>query len=128
MYLEISVVVLSVVFLLMVALFIPFLIQIWHTAKSITITLHMLNQSLPGILKNLEEITTSINKATYTVNNQIESLAHVVGRIRGTVEIFLDLEQELRAGLISPFFRTMRTVSAVLKGTRAFLEVFRSSR
>jgi uncharacterized protein YoxC len=128
MYLEISVVVLSVVFLLLAALSIPFLIQIWRTAKSITITLHMLNQSLPGILKNLEEITTSINRASYTVNNQIEGLTHVVGRIQGTVEIFLDLEQELRVGLISPFFRTMRTVSAVLKGTRVFLDVFRSSR
>jgi uncharacterized protein YoxC len=128
MYLEISVVVLSVVILLIVALFIPFHIQIWRTAKIITITMHMLNQSLPGILKNLEEITTNINRATYTVNNQIESLTHVVGRIRGTVEIFLDLEQELRAGLISPFFRTLRSVSAVLKGTRVFLDVFRSSR
>lgn len=128
MYLEISVVVLSVVFLLIVALSIPFLIQIWHTAKSITITLHTLNQSLPGILKNLEEITTNINRATYTVNNQIEGLTHVVGRIQSTVEIFLDLEQELRAGFISPLFRTMRTVSAVLKGTRVFLDVFRSSR
>jgi uncharacterized protein YoxC len=128
MYLEISLVVMSFVFLLIAALSIPFLIQIWRTAKSITITLHMLNQSLPGILKNLEEITTSINRASYTVNNQIEGLTHVVGRIRGTVEIFLDLEQELRAGLFSPFFRTMKTVSAVLKGTRVFLDVFRSSR
>jgi uncharacterized protein YoxC len=128
MYLEIGVVILSVVFLLIVALFIPFLIQIWRTANSITATLHMLNQSLPGILKNLEEITTNINKATTTVNNQIEGLAHIVGRVKGTAEIFLDLEQELRAGLISPFFNTMRTVSAVLKGVRAFLDVFRSSR
>jgi uncharacterized protein YoxC len=128
MYLEIGVVILSVVFLLIVALFIPFLMQIWRTANSINTTLHMLNQSLPDILKNLEEITSNINKATYTVNNQIEGLAHTVGRVQGTVEIFLDLEQELRASLISPFFRTMRTVSAVLKGTRVFLDVFRSSR
>ena len=34
----------------------------------------MLNQSLPGILKNLEEITTNINKATHTVNEQIDGL------------------------------------------------------
>lgn len=128
MYLEMSVVILSVVFLLIVVLSIPFLIQIWRTANSITATLHTLNQSLPGILKNLEEITTNINKATTTVNNQIEGLGHVVGRIKGTIEIFLDLEQELRAGITSPFFNTMRTVSAVLKGTRAFLDVFRSSR
>jgi uncharacterized protein YoxC len=128
MYLEISLVVMSFIFLLIAALLIPFLIQIWRTAKSITVTLHMLNQSLPGILKNLEEITANINRATCTVNNQIEGLTHVVGRIQGTVEDFLDLEQELRAGLIMPFFEKMRTVSAVLKGIRVFIDALRSSR
>ena len=128
MYLEISLVIMSFVFLLIAALLIPFLIQIWRTAKSITTTLHMLNQSLPGILKNLEEITANINRASDTVNNQIEDLAHVVGRIQGTVGDFLDLEQEMRVSYITPLFEKMRTVTAVLKGVRAFLDVFRSSR
>jgi len=128
MYLEISLVIMSFVFLLIAALLIPFLIQIWRTAKSSTTTLHMLNQSLPGILKNLEEITANINRASDTVNNQIEDLAHVVGRIQGTVGDFLDLEQEMRVSYITPLFEKMRTVTAVLKGVRAFLDVFRSSR
>lgn len=128
MYLEISVVVLSVVFLLIAALSIPLLIQIWRTAKSITETLHTLNQSLPGILRNLEEITANINKATYTVNNQIESLSHVVRRIQGVLELFLDVEHILRASFRLPFMKTIKTVTAALKGTRIFLDVFRSSR
>jgi uncharacterized protein YoxC len=74
MFLEISVAILSIVFLLIAVLSVPFLLQIWRTAKGITTTLHMLNESLPGILKNLEEITTNINKATHTVNEQIEGL------------------------------------------------------
>lgn len=68
MVLEISMVILSIVVLLVAAFSIPFLLQIWRTTKSITETLHMLNQSLPGILRNLEEITTTINRATHTVN------------------------------------------------------------
>jgi uncharacterized protein YoxC len=127
MYLEISLVVLSILFLLIAALLIPFLIQIWRTAKSITITLHMLNQSLPGILRNLEEITANINRATDTVNNHVEGLSRVVGRIQNTTENYLDLERELRTGLITPFFIKMRTLSAALKGIRVFLDVLRSS-
>lgn len=128
MYLEISVVILSVVFLLIAALSIPALIQIRRTAKSITATLNLLNQSLPGILKNLDEITANINKATHTVNNQIESISLVVRRVQGVLELFLDFEQILRESLKLPFFKTIKTATAALKGVRVFFEVFRSSR
>jgi len=128
MYLEISVVILSVVFLLIAALSIPLLIQIWRTAKSITATLNLLNQSLPGILKNLDEITANINKATHTVNNQIESISLVVRRVQGVLELFLDFEQILRESLKLPFFKTIKTATAALKGVRVFFDVFRSSR
>ena len=50
MFLEISIVILSFVFLLIAVLSVPFLLQIWRTAKSMAITLQMLNESLPGIL------------------------------------------------------------------------------
>lgn len=128
MYLEISVVILSVVFLLIAALSIPLLIQIWRTAKSITATLNTLNQSLPGILKNLDEITANINKATSAANNQIESISLVVRRVQGVLELFLDFEQILRESLSLPFFKTIKTATAALKGVRVFLDVFRSSR
>ena len=128
MYLEISVVILSVVFLLIAALSIPLLIQIWRTAKSITATLNLLNQSLPGILKNLDEITANINKATYAANNQIESISLVVKRVQGVLELFLDFEQIVRESLRLPFFKTIKTATAALKGVRVFLDVFRSSR
>jgi len=128
MYLEISLFVLSVVFLLMVALTIPFLIQIGRTARSITTTLDMLNQNLPDILKNLEEITNNVNNISHTVNNQIESLSHAVRRVQGAVEIFLDLGYALRSSVKIPFFKTMSTAMAVLKGGRVFLDVYRSSR
>ncbi|MCX5854057.1 MAG: DUF948 domain-containing protein [Deltaproteobacteria bacterium] len=128
MYLEISVVILSVAFLLIAALSIPLLIQIWRTAKSITATLNLLNQSLPGILKNLDEITANINKATYAANNQIESISLVVRRVQGVLELFLDFEQILRESLRLPFFKTIKTATAALKGVRVFLDVFRSSR
>jgi uncharacterized protein YoxC len=128
MYLESSVAILSIVFLLIAVLSIPFLLQIWRTAKGITTTLNMLNESLPGILKNLEEITTNINKATHTVNEQIEGLSLLAGRIQGLMSIVLDVENILRAGVRLPVFKTLRNALAVATGVKAFMKVFFSSR
>jgi len=127
MVFDISVVV-SIVFLLIAAFSIPFLLQIWRTTKSITETLHMLNQSLPGILKNLEEITTNINKATQTVNEQIDGLTVVAKRIQGVLGIVMDIENLLRAGIGLPVFKTLRNAVAVVTGVKVFLKVLRSSR
>ncbi len=128
MFLEIGVFIIGIVFLLLVVFSIPFLLQLWRSAKSITETLHTLNESLPGILKNLEEITTNINKATQTVNEQIEGLALVTGRIQGFLSVVTDIDNVLRAGLRLPVFKTIRTVIAVITGVRVFLKVFLSSR
>lgn len=128
MILEISLAILGIVFLLIVAFSIPFMLQIWRTTKGITETLHMLNQSLPGILKNLEEITTNINKATHAVNEQIDGLSAVTKRIQGVLGVVTDIENLLRAGIGLPVFRTLRNAVAVVTGVKVFLKVLRSSR
>jgi uncharacterized protein YoxC len=128
MLLEISVVILSIVFLLIVALSIPFLLQIWRTAKSITETLHMLDKNLPGILRNLEEITTNINKATHTVNEHMEGLSLVAKRVQGFLGIIMDIESLLRAGIGLPVLRMLRNAIAVVTGVKVFLKVLLSSR
>ncbi|HVO67675.1 MAG TPA: DUF948 domain-containing protein [Syntrophales bacterium] len=128
MFLEIGVFILGIVFLLLVVFLIPFLLQMWRSAKGITETLHTLNESLPGILKNLEEITTNINKATHTVNEQIEGLALVTGRIQGFLSVVTDIDNILRTSLRLPVFKTVRNVLAVIAGVRVFLKVFLSAR
>ena len=128
MFLEIGVFIISIVFFFLVVFSIPFLLQIWRSAKSITTTLHTLNESLPGILKNLEEITTNINKATQTVNEQIEGLALVTRRIQGLLSIVLDIDNILRTGVRLPIFKTFRNIAAAVTGVRVFLKVFLSSR
>jgi uncharacterized protein YoxC len=127
MVFDISVVV-SIVFLLIAAFSIPFLLQIWRTTKGVTETLHMLNESLPGILRNLEEITTNINKATHTVNEQIDGLTVVAKRIQGVLGAVTDIENLLRAGIGLPVFKTLRNTIAVVTGVKVFLKVLRSSR
>jgi len=127
MVFDISVVV-SIVFLLIAAFSIPFLLQIWRTTKGVTETLQMLNESLPGILRNLEEITANINKATHTVNEQIDGLSVVAKRIQGVLGVVTDIENLLRAGIGLPLFKTLRNTIAVVTGVKVFLKVLRSSR
>jgi len=93
-------------------------------AKNIAITLQTLNRSLPCILQNLEEITSNIVSATDTVNSHIEGLSSAIKKIQGTLDLVGNLEAVIRL----PFFKTLVTLSAVLKGVRAFLNVFRSAR
>jgi uncharacterized protein YoxC len=128
MFLEISVVILSVVFLLIAVLSVPFHLQTWRTAKSMATTLQMLNESLPGILKNLEEITTNINRATHTVNERIEGLSLVAHRVQGLLGMVLDIGNVLQARTRLPVFKTVRNAFAVLTGVKVFLKVFLSSR
>jgi uncharacterized protein YoxC len=127
MVFDISVVV-SIVFLLIAAFSIPFLLQIWRTTKGVTETLQMLNESLPGILRNLEEITANINKATHTVNEQIDGLSVVAKRIQGVLGVVTDIENLLRAGIGLPLFKTLRNTIAIVTGVKVFLKVLRSSR
>ncbi|HET6461552.1 MAG TPA: DUF948 domain-containing protein [Syntrophales bacterium] len=128
MLLEISVVVLSIAFLIIALLSIPFLLQIWRTAKSMAETLHMLNESLPHILKNLDEITTNINKATRTANEQIEGLAVVARRVQGLLGMVADVENIFHVfGTRVPVVRRMRNALAILTGVKVFLKVFLSS-
>ena len=127
MVFDISVVV-SIVFLFIAAFSIPFLLQIWRTTKGVTETLQMLNESLPGILRNLEEITANINKATRAVNEQIDGFSVVTKRIQGVLGVVTDIENLLRAGIGLPVFKTLRNAIALVTGVKVFLKVLLSSR
>lgn len=126
--LQIILIILSVAFLLFAGLSIPFLLQIWRTARSMATTLEMLNQNLPAIMKNLEEITTNINRTTTTVHRRVEDLSLVVGRIQGTLGLVAGMEEILRRNVRLNFVQKMRTSAAVLKGIRVFLDHLLSKR
>jgi uncharacterized protein YoxC len=126
--LEIILIVLSVAFLLFAGLSIPFLLQIWRTAKSMATTLQVLNQNLPAIMKNLEEITTTINRTTTTVYRQIEDLSLIVSKIQGTIGLVVGVEEILRRNVRLNIVQNMRTSVAVVKGIRVFLDHLLSNR
>lgn len=125
MYLEIVLVILSIVFLLLMIFCIPILVQIWRTAKDITITLEALNKSLPLLLKNMEDITTNINNSTTIVNQEIQSFSRTADRIHFVISDIVDDVQSITPWAIkSPLFQKLKNAVAIVKGIRVFVDVF----
>ena len=119
---------LSVAFLLVAIFSIPFLLQLWRTAKSMALTLQLLNQNLPGILKNLEEITTNANRTTTIVTREVEDLSLTIRKLQGTLGLLVGIEEIVRRNLHLAFAHKVRTSVAVAKGVRVFLDHLLSKR
>ncbi|MBN1471380.1 MAG: hypothetical protein JW925_06350 [Syntrophaceae bacterium] len=124
MYLEIALPILVSILIVLVILCIPVVIQIWRISKDISITQQTLNQSLPLILKNLEEITTHVNHSTSLVNKKIQSLTstpHVSGVV--LADIINNIQYLAPLVLKLPIFHIIKNIVAVAKGMRIFTEV-----
>jgi len=125
MYLEIVLIILGIAFLLLVIFCIPILVQIWRTAKDITITLETLNISLPLLLKNLEDITMNINNSTTVVNREIQSFSMTADRIHSVISDIADDVQSITPLTIkSPLFQKLKNLVAIVKGIRVFVDAF----
>jgi uncharacterized protein YoxC len=125
MDLEICLIILGIAFVLLVIFCIPLLMQIWLASKNITVTLETLNQRLPAILKNLEEITTNINNSTAAVNREIQNVSNTVDRFHLVVDDIVDDIKNIAplAGKFG-FFQMIKNTMAIVKGVRAFMDVF----
>jgi uncharacterized protein YoxC len=122
---EISLLLIAIAFVLLIAFTIPTIIQIRRTAKKAELTTSILNQNLPGILANLDQITTNLTQTTQTVYEQVEGLKNVVDKFNYIADDVVDFERSIRAEIEIPIMETVNTISAVIKATRAFLEVLR---
>ncbi|MDA8124810.1 MAG: DUF948 domain-containing protein [Deltaproteobacteria bacterium] len=130
-FLNVILIILSVAVLLFVAFAVPFLLQIWQTAKGLSQALQVFNESLPSIMKNLEEITTKVNRTTTTVSRQVEDFSLLAEKIRGTLTLVVGLEEIVRRGLMGvrlPYGSAFRTGFAVAKGVRVFMTYLLSDR
>jgi uncharacterized protein YoxC len=125
---EIFLIALSVAVLLIAVFSIPLFLQLWRTAKSMTLTLQLLNQSLPGILKNVEEMTTNANRATTIVTREVEELSLTIRKLQGMLGFLVGIEEIVRRSIHLTFARKVRTSMAVAKGARVFLDYLLSRR
>jgi uncharacterized protein YoxC len=126
MYVEISLLCLSLAVLLIVAFTVPLLWQIRKVVKGLALTQEMLQKSLPAILQNLEESLGTMKRTAHIVNEQVESAAVAMKRIQAIAGVFMELESVVRLGLRMPFFRFLRNAGAVARGVKVFLNVYTS--
>jgi uncharacterized protein YoxC len=123
---EIGVLLIGIALLLFAVFSIPTLLQLRRTAKSMEQTSKTLNQNLPGILTNIDEITTNLTHVTQSIQTQVEGFQNVVDKIQDVAEDVVQFERGIRNEVGSPIIETIATITAVLKGTRAFLDTLRS--
>jgi len=121
---ETGLIVIGVALLLLVVLSIPILLKLWRAANDVTVTLQALNERLPAILKNMEEISANINQSTTAINQSVQDYAVTVRRLHevmGTVANGLGIFSPL--ALRMPLFRTVASVIPLVKGISVFLNV-----
>jgi len=123
---EISLLVIAIAFLLLCLFALPMLLQVRRTAKSFELTSKALNQNLPGILTNLDEITTHMTQTTQSIHDQIDGLKGVVGKFHDIADDVVDFERNIRAEIEAPLMETVTTLTATIKAVRAFVDAWRS--
>lgn len=121
---EVGFLLLGAALLLLVLFSLPIFWKIWRAVSDLAITLDALNKHLPGILKNMEEISTNINNSTTTMNNEINKYSTTANRLHKVmdnlvsgVEIVLPFASRL------PLIQKVTQLAAVTKGVSVFLKV-----
>jgi hypothetical protein len=121
---EIALLILVIILIALVIFCIPVILQIWRISKNLYITVQTLNQSLPLILKNLEEITTNVNSSSTLINKKIQSFAGASNRSSLLLsDIINNMQYFAPIALKLPIFRIIGYLVAVAKGMRVFVEV-----
>lgn len=124
MYLEIGLIIFGIALLLLVLFCIPILLKLWRAASDVTVTLQTLNERLPAILKNMEEISTNINDSTAAINDEVQKYTATAARFQVVMnDVVGGMELITPLVINSPVFRKITDIIAVTKGVRVFLNV-----
>lgn len=124
MYLEIGLIFFGAALLLLVLFCIPILLKLWRAASDVTITLQALNERLPAILKNMEDISANINQSTTSINREVQKYSATAERFHAVMnEVVTGIELISPIALRSRFFRKLTELIPVVKGVKVFLNI-----
>jgi len=124
MYLEFGLILFGGALFLLVLFCIPILLKLWRAASDVTVTLQALNERLPIILKNMEDISANINQSTTAINAQVQQYADTAQRFqRVASDVATTVELISPLALKSPLFRRITALIPVVKGIKVFLKV-----
>jgi uncharacterized protein YoxC len=122
--LEIGLIILVIILVLLIIFCIPILLQIWRVSKDLTITLQTMNQSLPVILKNMEEITANVNNSTSLINKRIQNSSDTTNRSRLIINDVIDnIQYFAPLAMRLPVFSSFKNIIAIVKGISVFMDV-----
>lgn len=122
--LEIGLLILVIVLILLIIFCIPILLQIWHASKNLTITLKTMNQSLPTIMKNMEEITANLNDSTSVLNKKIQNLSDTTNRSGLVInDVIENIQHFAPLAMKLPVFSSLKNIMAIVKGISVFMDV-----
>jgi len=107
-------------FLLLILCLLPLIYQAWKSAKRMVSVLEEVNKNLPQILQNLEKITSNISASTEVLKREADELVLFSSKMRRILDITTTFENIITSGLRQP----LKTTRAVLRGLKAFLDVF----
>jgi hypothetical protein len=119
---------LGVAVLLFIGFAISCILQIRQTVKGMTLTLRIVNENLPAIMRNLEAITTRISRMSATMDGCLDDLSLMMKKMKALMILFGGLEEIVRRRVHLPFAPALRTYLAVSKGVRVFLSHLLSER
>lgn len=125
MYLEITLLILSVALLAMILMIIPLVIYISRFLKGLTVALENINQDLPKILRNMDELAVNLRTTSFLFKRRVEAIDTAMSKIQTVLGILMGVEDGVRAIFTLPAFRFMRTANALVKGVRVFTKVLR---
>ena len=123
MIIEISVLVACVAFVIFILYLIPTIVQFKRSARSIEESSNQINQKLPDILNNLEEITNNFSGIMSSGRRQAEILSETVSEIKLLVDNIVNFQKHLHTRIENPIIETLTTINALSKAIRAFLIV-----
>lgn len=121
---ETGLILIGVALLLLVIFSIPILWKLWRAANDVTVTLQALNERLPVILKNMEDISTNINASTTAINGQVQEYSATAERFHVVIKEAAGAIETISPLILrSPLFQKISALMPVMKGVKVFLDV-----
>jgi uncharacterized protein YoxC len=122
---EISLVIIGIAFLVLVIFAVPTLRQLRHTAKSVENTTNSLNQKLPEILENIQNVSLNVSETTGGIRTQIDNISGIVNAVQSLINSITNFEKSFRREIEHPIMEFVHTLNALVKGARTFVETWR---
>ncbi len=129
MSVEVGLMITGAALLVLVGFCIPVLIKVWRAVRDVSVTLEALNERLPAILKNLEEISGNINASTTAINQEVQKYADTAGKVHAAIDHVATGIQWLSPVVVRmPMLRKLTELAALAKGIRVFVDTLAGKR